>query len=355
MIEFLMVPGAPQPVAPFSHATAADGWLFVTGQMPTDPDDDVAPLPAGIEAQTRRVIDNLQLVLAGVGSGLDRVVFARVYLTHFERDYASFTSFQWNFLVLPTGQIMALETDGSNVWYYNPSGSYNSSWQPAISSLSNYTLSGGSTYQISGTQLNGLSQGAYYGDDAQAATNYPIVRITNNATGHVFFANTSGWSNGSIAPNNTSNVNFKVPSSIENGVSSLVAIANGIPSQPVSVTVGTTNNCGSSNYTLSVSVFGNPGGTVSSPSGINCGSTCSKSFSSGTQVTLTATPDTAWGFFGWSGGGCSGLAPTCTVTLNGNTSVSATFSTLFGAEQMSGTAILPAPVIVPYPQTPIAY
>ena len=89
MIEFLMVADAPTPVAPFSHATAADGWLFVTGQMPTDPADDSAPLPEGIEAQTRRVIDNLKIVLAGTGSGLDRVVFARVYLTHFERDYAA--------------------------------------------------------------------------------------------------------------------------------------------------------------------------------------------------------------------------------------------------------------------------
>jgi 2-iminobutanoate/2-iminopropanoate deaminase len=89
MIEFLMVADAPKPVAPFSHATAADGWLFVTGQMPTDPGDDSAPLPVGIEAQTRRVIDNLKLVLAGIGSGLDQVVFARVYLTHFERDYAA--------------------------------------------------------------------------------------------------------------------------------------------------------------------------------------------------------------------------------------------------------------------------
>jgi reactive intermediate/imine deaminase len=88
MIEFLMVPGAPTPVAPTSHAVAADGWLFVTGQMPTDPDDDKAPLAAGIEAQTRRVIENLKLVLAGAGSALDRVVFVRVYLTHFERDYA---------------------------------------------------------------------------------------------------------------------------------------------------------------------------------------------------------------------------------------------------------------------------
>ena len=89
MIEFLMIAGAPTPVAPFSHAVAADGWVFVTGQMPTDPADDGAPLPEGVEAQTRRVVDNLKLVLAGAGSALDKVVFARVYLTHFERDYAA--------------------------------------------------------------------------------------------------------------------------------------------------------------------------------------------------------------------------------------------------------------------------
>src|SRR4249920_2450275 len=87
MIQFVMIAGAPTPVAPFSHAVAAGDWLFVTGQMPTDPSDDDAPLPAGIEAQTRRVVENLQLVLGGAGSGLDAVVFARVYLTHFERDY----------------------------------------------------------------------------------------------------------------------------------------------------------------------------------------------------------------------------------------------------------------------------
>jgi 2-iminobutanoate/2-iminopropanoate deaminase len=73
MIEFLMVPGAPTPVGPFSHATAVDGWLFVSGQMPTDPEDDGAPLPDGIEAQTRRVIENLRRVIAGAGSALDQV------------------------------------------------------------------------------------------------------------------------------------------------------------------------------------------------------------------------------------------------------------------------------------------
>jgi reactive intermediate/imine deaminase len=84
-----MVADAPTPVAPFSHAVACEGWLFVTGQMPTDPDDDQAALPEGIEAQTRRVIENLKCVLEGAGGALDRVVFARVYLTHFERDYAA--------------------------------------------------------------------------------------------------------------------------------------------------------------------------------------------------------------------------------------------------------------------------
>ncbi|WP_305986478.1 RidA family protein [Roseibium sp. MMSF_3544] len=82
-----MIGNAPQPVAPFSHAVEADGWVFVTGQMPTDPDDPGAPLPDGVEAQTRRVMDNLKLVLAGVGLGLEHVVFARVYLTEFKRDY----------------------------------------------------------------------------------------------------------------------------------------------------------------------------------------------------------------------------------------------------------------------------
>lgn len=83
-----MVPGAPKPVAPYSHATAADGWVFVTGQIPTDPNDDNAPPPEGIEAQTHRVMENLERVLSGIASGLDRVACARVYLTHFDRDYA---------------------------------------------------------------------------------------------------------------------------------------------------------------------------------------------------------------------------------------------------------------------------
>jgi 2-iminobutanoate/2-iminopropanoate deaminase len=87
---FHMVAAAPAPVAPvFSHAVEADGWVFVTGQMPTDPDDDGKPLPEGVAAQTRRVMDNLVLVLGGLGLGLEHVVMARVYLTRFKEDYAA--------------------------------------------------------------------------------------------------------------------------------------------------------------------------------------------------------------------------------------------------------------------------
>ena len=80
-----MISSGPQPVAPFSHAVEADGWVFITGQMPTDPAAPGAPLPDGIEAQTRRVIANLEVILGGIGLGLEHVTMARIYLTEFQR------------------------------------------------------------------------------------------------------------------------------------------------------------------------------------------------------------------------------------------------------------------------------
>lgn len=86
---FHMISGAPQPVAPYSHAVEVDGWLFVTGQLATDIEYDAAAIPAGIEAQTHKVMQNLRTVLQGIGVGFENVVCARVFLTHFEQDYAS--------------------------------------------------------------------------------------------------------------------------------------------------------------------------------------------------------------------------------------------------------------------------
>ena len=85
-MQFHMIAGGPKPVAPFSHAVEADGFVFVTGQMPDTPE---APgvLPEGIEAQTRNVVSNLGIVLSGLGLGLEHVVMARVYLARFKEDY----------------------------------------------------------------------------------------------------------------------------------------------------------------------------------------------------------------------------------------------------------------------------
>lgn len=49
-IAYHMIPGAPDPVAPFSHATEADGWVFVAGQMPFSGTWLDSPYPEGIVA-----------------------------------------------------------------------------------------------------------------------------------------------------------------------------------------------------------------------------------------------------------------------------------------------------------------
>jgi reactive intermediate/imine deaminase len=102
---FHMIASAPTPVAPFSHAVEVDGWVFVTGQMPTDPANAAAPLPEGIEAQTRRVMDNLVLVLRGLGLDLSHVVAARVFLTEFRRDYAAMNAVYRGYF--PAGRLPA--------------------------------------------------------------------------------------------------------------------------------------------------------------------------------------------------------------------------------------------------------
>lgn len=88
-ILFHTFAGAPKPVAPFSHATEGDGWIFLTGQMPDTPPIP-GKLPEGIEAQTRNVMSNLRTVLSSLNLGFEHVVAVRAYLTHFQTDYAAF-------------------------------------------------------------------------------------------------------------------------------------------------------------------------------------------------------------------------------------------------------------------------
>ena len=145
-------------------------------------------------------------------------------------------SFAGRMLLLPTGQV--LFTDGSrDVEVYTAAGSFDPVWAPTITSAPT-TVQAGQTYTISGTQFNGLSQGAAYGDDAQSATNYPLVRITNADTGHVFYARTHDHSSMGVATGDAIvSTSFDIPVDVELGDSDLEVVANGIPSVPVAISI----------------------------------------------------------------------------------------------------------------------
>ena len=141
-------------------------------------------------------------------------------------------------LVLPTGEVMFV--DGSTtvqLYTSTVSSTYNAAWAPTISNVPQ-TISPGATYQISGTQFNGLDQGSAYGDEMQNATNYPLVYVTNNQTKHVFYARTHDHSTMGVANGNTTvSTYFDVPAGIEAGPSTIQVVANGIPSTAVAITV----------------------------------------------------------------------------------------------------------------------
>jgi hypothetical protein len=135
-------------------------------------------------------------------------------------------------MMLPTGQVLVGGTE-----VYNPTGTFEAGWAPVITSVAT-SVNRGSTYKISGTQFNGLSQAAAFGDEFQTATNYPLVRITNTGTGHVFYAKTHNHSTMAVATGSAIvSTNFDVPATMETGASTLEVVANGIPSAAVSITV----------------------------------------------------------------------------------------------------------------------
>ena len=149
---------------------------------------------------------------------------------------ANDSSYYTRMLALPNGQV--LFNDGSSqMEVYTAGGTPNPSWAPSITSLSSTALAPGSTYTLSGKQLAGLDPGATYGDDVQDNTNFPLVRITNSATGVVTYARTSDWTSVSVHPGVRSSTRFTLPPGTPAGKSTLVVVANGIASPPSTVTI----------------------------------------------------------------------------------------------------------------------
>jgi hypothetical protein len=141
---------------------------------------------------------------------------------------------QPDLLLLPTGDVMM---NGQVV--YKSTGTFQSAWRPTITQFSySNNVNPGGKYQIWGMQFNGLSQANAYGDEFQVSTNFPLVRIANNATGDVSYARTYNFSTMAVATGDAIvSTWFDVPTNIETGPSKLVVVANGIPSLPIPIIV----------------------------------------------------------------------------------------------------------------------
>lgn len=134
-------------------------------------------------------------------------------------------------LVLPTGNILYSHF-GTDLYVYQPDGSPVPAAKPVINSL---TWNPDGSVSLTGTGFNGISEGADYGDDFQPHSNYPLVRITSSSTGNIFYGRTFNWSStGVMTGTKVVSTQFTVPPTLPPGNTSLVVVANGIASDPIS-------------------------------------------------------------------------------------------------------------------------
>jgi hypothetical protein len=134
-------------------------------------------------------------------------------------------------LLLPDGTVLYSHMN-TDLYVYQPGGMPVASGKPVISAV-HVNFDG--SYHLSGTGFNGISAGAAYGDDAQMDSNYPLVRLTDGG-GNNLYACTHNWSSTGVMTRDTPvSTEFTLPSYLPPGIYSLVVIANGISSDPVTL------------------------------------------------------------------------------------------------------------------------
>jgi hypothetical protein len=227
------------------------------------------------------------------------------------------SSYVGHLMVLPNGQILFTDFSGL-VEIYTPAAGVVSGVAPTIDSVSSQINSPSSGNVLSGTQLNGLSEANGYGDDYQGATNYPLVRLVQIASpNNVYYATTHNETTHSIAPLTPNSTQFDVPSGIPAGAYSLYVVANGIESNPTTVTVVAT-----ADFSL-----------TANPSSLSIGQG-----SSGTS-TITVVP--ANGFNGNVNLSATGLPTGVTAGFSPNpTSTTSTLTLTVGASATRGTSTI---------------
>jgi hypothetical protein len=150
---------------------------------------------------------------------------------------ANTVTFNCRLLLLPTGQVL-FSNCTNHLEIYTPAGGPHPAWKPQITETARH-LTPGHTYRLHGRQLNGLSQAVCYGDDAQMATNYPLVRLEGLSGVGVHYCRTFNHSTMAVATGlAVHHTFFHVPTGVPFGHYQLVVIANGIPSDPIGVHIG---------------------------------------------------------------------------------------------------------------------
>lgn len=217
-------------------------------------------------------------------------------------------SYVMRMLDLPDGTVLFSDS-GTQLYVYQPGGSPLAAGKPAITGIS---TNAGGTLHLNGTLLNGISEGAAYGDDAQMDSNYPLIRMTNAVTGKVYYARTFNWNSTSMMTGSAvAGTDFVLPTNVPTGVYNLVAVANGISSDPVLLVTEALQITPASGFTSS----GQPGGTFT---------VTAQNFSvtnyGGTAVNWSLNNPPAWlNVAPMSGTALPGAAAaTVTASLNGN-------------------------------------
>jgi hypothetical protein len=230
-------------IVAFGATTNTSIYNTSTGQWTAGPQfpngDDIADGPAAALPDGNILVYTSPGVFNGTGTFYELTTSNTFVEAPNTTSGTSLESWQGRLLLLPTGQVLWSGSDTSriDVELYTPQGSPKNAWRPTISAVPS-TVTHGHSYTISGTQLNGLTAGTAYGDDAQMATNFPLVVIQNKATKEFFFCRTHNFSTMGIATGSaTVSATFDVPVNAEQGAGTLYVVANGIPSAGEAVTV----------------------------------------------------------------------------------------------------------------------
>jgi hypothetical protein len=217
------------------YNTATGTWA-ATADFPAG--NDMADAPAAILPDSNILCFTSPGVFRGTGTFylFDGISFTEAPATETS---GSYQSWQARLLLLPSGEILYVIADGRAIdaELFSSPGKADPAWAPRIT-RGPKTMTRGTTVKISGTQFNGLTAGTDYGDDGTMSTNYPIVRITNKATKHVFYARTHDHSSMGIATGSEIvSTMVDVPAGMETGPSLLQVVANGIPSKAKRITI----------------------------------------------------------------------------------------------------------------------